>query len=264
MEGPFVRHAAPPPLPPRAQSLVMDEISDSEDVGKFVGQVKWWNDQLGFGFATVMSGDDKGRDVFVHHTGIRAKNTNYRTLLQGEYLNFDITNSQSGVQAVNVTGVCGGLLMCEQKSWKRSMSLSSSGHAFPSLAGQRAASGGSLASLGVVAAPPSRSLSSHAHHPPYAAGAAAGAGGPTTQTWRSTLRSASTTPPCVSSQHRRAAASYACHHAGARANSMDASTRSSIMDACCVPPSMTSSMVSSTDSLESPPVMRADSPSSLL
>ncbi len=249
-----MRHGAPaPPLqPPRAQSLVMDEISDSDDVGKFIGQVKWWNDQLGFGFATVMSGDDKGRDVFVHHTGIRAKNTNYRTLLQGEYLNFDITNSQSGVQAVNVTGVCGGLLMCEQKSWKRSMSMSSSGgsaahahahaqgYAVP-LSGHRAASGGSLIGLVAVATPPSRSLSSQ-HH-------AGGAVGPATQTWRSSLRSASTPPPPFS-QHRRAAAyafDHACGAAGARL-SMDASSCAN------------SSMTSSTDSLAS---ARADSTSTL-
>lgn len=175
----------------------MDEISDSEDVGKFIGQVKWWNDQLGFGFATVMSGSDKGRDVFVHHTGIRAKHTNYRTLLQGEYLNFDITNSQSGVQAINVTGVCGGLLMCEQKSWKRSLSMSSAGSLAPpaTICAHRASSGGSLSAPHEAAGP---------------------------RCWRgASTRSASTPgpPPCTLQQahvQRRsgaAAAAYALDHA---------------------------------------------------
>ncbi len=97
----------------------MDEITDTNVVGRYVGQVKWWNDTLGFGFATIIAGPKKDQDVFVHHSGIRTRLTNYRTLCQGEYVCFDITNSQNGVQAIGVTGVCGGSLMCEQTSWRR-------------------------------------------------------------------------------------------------------------------------------------------------
>ena len=82
-------------------------------VGKYLGQVKWWNDKLGFGFATICDGPDRGRDIFVHHTGIRPATSSYRTLRKGEYISFNITNGQNGEQAVDVTGVCGGSLMCD-------------------------------------------------------------------------------------------------------------------------------------------------------
>ena len=101
-----------------AQMLVMDEVVDRAgrppgDVGKYVGQVKWWNDRLGFGFATICDGPDTGRDIFVHHTGVRPLRSNYRTLRKGEYVNFNITQGHNGYQAVDVTGICGGMLMCD-------------------------------------------------------------------------------------------------------------------------------------------------------
>ena len=104
-------------------SLIMDEIVDraaptgapvpASAVGQYVGQVKWWNDKLGFGFATVCDGHESGRDIFVHHTGIRPARSNYRTLRKGEYVNFNITQGHNGQQAVDVTGICGGMLMCD-------------------------------------------------------------------------------------------------------------------------------------------------------
>jgi cold shock CspA family protein len=98
----------------------MDEIVDRpSQVGAYTGQVKWWNDRLGFGFATVCDGRDKGRDVFVHHTGIRPINSNYRTLRKGEYVNFNITSGHNGHQAVDVTGICGGMLMCDVQPRRR-------------------------------------------------------------------------------------------------------------------------------------------------
>jgi cold shock CspA family protein len=100
---------AEPPL------IVMDEIVDhgGNTVGEYTGQVKWWNDKLGFGFATICEGPERGRDIFVHHTGIRPVSSNYRTLRKGEYVNFNITEGHNGYQAVDVTGICGGMLMCD-------------------------------------------------------------------------------------------------------------------------------------------------------
>lgn len=103
-------------------ALVMDEIVDQSDgdkaapshvIGKYTGQVKWWNDKLGFGFVTICDGPEGGRDIFVHHTGIRPLYSNYRTLRKGEYVNFNITQGHNGQQAVDVTGICGGMLMCD-------------------------------------------------------------------------------------------------------------------------------------------------------
>lgn len=93
--------------------LILDEVVDNDAVGKYTGQVKWFSDRLGFGFATVCDGADKGRDIFVHHTGIRPVNSNYRTLRKGEYVNFNLSTGHNGPQAVDVTGIGGGSLMCD-------------------------------------------------------------------------------------------------------------------------------------------------------
>ena len=112
--------SAPDPPSPQGSIVVMDEIVDRDvcndsvpGYGAYVGQVKWWNDKLGFGFATICDGEDRGRDVFVHHTGVRPLYSNYRTLRKGEYVSFNITHGHNGQQAVDVTGVCGGMLMCD-------------------------------------------------------------------------------------------------------------------------------------------------------
>lgn len=100
-------------IPEIREMVVMDEIVDRDVVGKYIGQVKWFNDRLGYGFCTICDGVDKGKDIFVHHTGIRPINSNYKTLHKGEYVNFNLTNGHNGPQAVDVTGICGGSLMCD-------------------------------------------------------------------------------------------------------------------------------------------------------
>lgn len=92
---------------------VVTEINNEPKVGEYVGQCKWFNDKLGYGFVTVQSGEKKGKDIFVHHTGICPLNSNYKTLKKGEYVNFDVTEGDNGLQAVNVTGIGGGSLICD-------------------------------------------------------------------------------------------------------------------------------------------------------
>lgn len=60
------------------------------------GTVKWFNDQKGFGFISPESGND----VFVHHTAIQGDG--YKSLKEGEPVEFDITDGPKGEQAVNV------------------------------------------------------------------------------------------------------------------------------------------------------------------
>ncbi len=61
------------------------------------GTVKWFNGEKGFGFITRENGDD----VFVHFSGINIDG--YKTLDEGQAVQFEVTNGAKGLQAVNVT-----------------------------------------------------------------------------------------------------------------------------------------------------------------
>jgi CspA family cold shock protein len=60
------------------------------------GTVKWFNNTKGFGFIA----QDGGPDVFVHHTAIQADG--FRTLTEGEAVEFEIVQGPKGLQAANV------------------------------------------------------------------------------------------------------------------------------------------------------------------
>ena len=65
------------------------------------GKVKWFNDAKGFGFITT----DSGEDVFVHHSAIQA--SGYRTLNEGEQVEFEVKQGPKGLQAESVRRVDG-------------------------------------------------------------------------------------------------------------------------------------------------------------
>lgn len=77
------------------------------------GSVKWFRNTLGYGFITYLDGEDQGKDVFVHHSGIQPSKSQYKTLQQGEYVTFSVTSGKNGPQAVQVKGIGGGPLMCD-------------------------------------------------------------------------------------------------------------------------------------------------------
>lgn len=62
-----------------------------------VGTVKWFNDQKGFGF---IQSDEGGPDVFVHHTAIKAEG--FRSLAEGQAVEFEVQSSDRGPKAVDV------------------------------------------------------------------------------------------------------------------------------------------------------------------
>ncbi len=60
------------------------------------GTVKWFNDKKGFGFIT----QDNGADVFVHQTEIQSNG--FRTLAEGDKVNFEVIKDQRGYKASKV------------------------------------------------------------------------------------------------------------------------------------------------------------------
>ncbi len=65
-----------------------------------VGTVKWFNDSKGFGFITP---EDGSKDCFVHHTAIQG--SGFKSLAEGEQVEFDVVQGQKGPAAENVQKV---------------------------------------------------------------------------------------------------------------------------------------------------------------
>lgn len=61
------------------------------------GTVKWFNNQKGYGFIS----DENGKDVFVHYSGLNMEG--YKSLEEGQAVEFEIFDGEKGPQAVNVT-----------------------------------------------------------------------------------------------------------------------------------------------------------------
>ena len=61
------------------------------------GTVKWFNNQKGYGFIT----DEEGKDVFVHFSGLNMEG--FKTLSEGQEVEFNLTEGDKGPQATDVT-----------------------------------------------------------------------------------------------------------------------------------------------------------------
>jgi cold shock protein len=74
------------------------DAQGSADMAK--GKVKWFNDAKGYGFISQEGG---GEDVFVHHTAIQMDG--FRSLVEGDSVEFEVTKGPKGLQAANVRKV---------------------------------------------------------------------------------------------------------------------------------------------------------------
>jgi len=63
------------------------------------GKVKWFDNKKGYGFVT----DESGKDIFVHHTAIQGEG--YKTLDEGQEVEFEVVQGPKGEQASNVTKI---------------------------------------------------------------------------------------------------------------------------------------------------------------
>lgn len=91
--------------------------------GIHTGQVKWFNRRRGYGFIKIIQSRESeeecdesfiGKDVFVHQSHIKPQKSTYRSLEQNEYVELGLSVDDKNVtQAVNVTGILGGSLLCD-------------------------------------------------------------------------------------------------------------------------------------------------------
>jgi CspA family cold shock protein len=79
------------------------QLTKEEHSMRTTGTVKWFNDAKGFGFITPENG---GKDCFVHHSAISG--AGFKSLAEGERVEFDIVQGAKGPAAENVTRVAAG------------------------------------------------------------------------------------------------------------------------------------------------------------
>ena len=97
------------------------EVEPTSMEPRLTGVVKWFNNKSGFGFITVCQDGHPlhSKDIFCYYKSLRVVNLQFRYLVQGEYVDFTLVKAAvepHEYQAVDVTGVKCGPLMCETRN----------------------------------------------------------------------------------------------------------------------------------------------------
>jgi len=93
---------------------------------RLFGRVKWFNNKAGYGFITAIDGPSVGTDIFAHHSAVKVGSEQYKYLVQGEYVEFTLSQVATGdhtTQAADISGIRRGLLMCETHKQAQTDSL---------------------------------------------------------------------------------------------------------------------------------------------
>jgi cold shock CspA family protein len=100
------------------KECIVITMSADTQTDRTVGRVKWFNNKAGYGFITVTSGAHTDKDIFVHYSNINVSSSQYKYLVQGEYVEFVVSPIEGGnheFQATAITGISGGAIMCETR-----------------------------------------------------------------------------------------------------------------------------------------------------
>lgn len=113
----------------KVQNQAVSNVNLRMLAGLHTGQVKWFNKKRGYGFITILQSKDQeenseesfiGKDVFVHQSHIKPKQSTYRCLEENEYVQLSLSVDDKNVtQAVDVTGILGGSLLCDSQNHQR-------------------------------------------------------------------------------------------------------------------------------------------------
>lgn len=101
------------------ENTIVNSVNLTMLEGLHTGQVKWFNRRRGYGFIKIIRSENTdntyiGKDVFVHQSHITPKQSTYRTLEDNEYVEFGLSlDEKNTTQAVNVTGIMNGTLLCD-------------------------------------------------------------------------------------------------------------------------------------------------------
>ena len=78
-------------------SETQSKVTEFDNTHVFSGRVKWFNNKNGYGFITSCDDKNKDEDVFVHHSGVSVSEEQYKYLVQGEYVEFNIQKMDKGL-----------------------------------------------------------------------------------------------------------------------------------------------------------------------